>query len=214
MKKITLLLTMILLFGLFCPAVLSAEEENEIPPSFIVSLEDAVQGEKVTVKVGIRDNPGLITLVADIFFDQDVLELVSVKNSGLLNGWIEPDPEKKSPCTLAWGDYLTTENNTSNGVIAELVFKVKKDAPVGPTVIRVESSDSYAAAGMDMYRVYFTEGSSSLNITGKNKIALSGAAIAVICSVIAAVVLVAVIVAAVLIVKKRKKNGANEKKGE
>lgn len=206
MKKIAFLLAAVMMVTLLCPFAVSAELQTEgVVPSYIVSSEDGTQGDKVTVKVGIRNNPGVIALECLIFFDEEVLELVSVKDTKLLNEWVEPAAEKTSPYALFWMDALTTENNESNGVIVELVFKVKKDAHAGQTEIRVEPHDACAADGMDLYDVTFEEGSAMLNITPRSTFALSSTAIVILCSVIAAVVCLALVVTVVVLQKKKKK---------
>lgn len=213
MKKIAFFLAAVLMVSLLCPFAVSAEQQTEgLVPSYIVSSEDGTQGDKVTVKVGIRNNPGVIALECLIFFDEEALELVSVKDTKLLNEWVEPAAEKTSPYALFWMDALTTENNEANGVIAELVFKVKKDAHAGQTEIRVEPHDACAADGMDLYDVAFEEGSAMLNITPRSTFALSSAAIVILCSVIAVVVCLALVIAVVFLQKKKKKVSAAEEK--
>ena len=126
---------------------------------------------------------------------------------------MEPAAEKTSPYELFLVDELTTENNEANGVIAELVFKVKKDAHAGQTEIRVEPHDACAADGEDLYDVAFEEGSAMLNITPRSTFALSSTAIVILCSVIAVVVCLALVITVVFLQKKKKKkvSAAEEK---
>lgn len=214
MKKIALFLAVVLSLSLILPVSAAAEQQTEgLTPSYIVSTEDSVQGGNVTVKIGIRNNPGLISLTCQIFYDEEALELTSVKDTKLLNGWNAPSPEKSSPYTLVWIDPLTTDNNTANGVIAELKFKVKNSAHAGETEIRVEPVEAFAADGMDLLDVSFEEGSAMLNIAAKSTFSLSAENIALICTIAAAIVVLAVIVAISLILKKRKaKKPAGKKK--
>ena len=198
MKKIAFFLAAVLMVSLLCPFAVSAEQQTEgLVPSYIVSSEDGTQGDKVTVKIGIRNNPGVIALECLIFFDEEALELVSVKDTKLLNEWVEPAAEKTSPYALFWVDALTTE---------------KKDAHAGQTEIRVEPYDACAADGMDLYDVAFEEGSAMLNITPRSTFALSSTAIVILCSVIAVVVCLALVIAVVFLQKKKKKASAAEGK--
>lgn len=215
MKKIAFLLAAVLLFTLSLPFAVAAEEMTEgVVPSYIVSSEDGVQGGKVTVKIGIRDNPGIIVLRCHIFYDEEVLELVSVKDTKALNAWVEPKSDKSSPYTLYWEDALTTENNTVNGVIAELVFKVKNNAHAGKTEIRVEHADALAADGMDLLELTFDDGSAMLNVTPRSTFSLSAENITLICSIVAGAVVIAVIVAISLLLKKRKAKKGDSGKEE
>ena len=123
-------------------------------PDFVVSgsryqISDAggSPGQTVKVTVSIADNPGIIALRQSIVYDMSVLELTGVKNLGLLAGYTEPSPTVSSPYTLRWADSLATKNNTKNGAIAELTFRIKDTAKEGTYTIRVNHLEARNANG-------------------------------------------------------------------
>lgn len=104
-------------------------------------------GQTVKVTVSIADNPGIIALRQSIVYDMSVLELTGVQNLGLLAGYTEPSPTVSSPYTLRWADSLATKNNTKNGAIAELTFRIKDTAKEGTYTINVNHLEARNADG-------------------------------------------------------------------
>ncbi len=113
-------------------------------PSYSVSFntKEAHQSDTVTMEISIKNNPGLISLRFRIVYDENVLQLTEVKDSGLLNGWTQPAPTVKSPYILRWADPIAPSNNTANGVVAKLTFKVKDAAAFDKTAVTVEHIES------------------------------------------------------------------------
>ncbi len=103
-------------------------------PLFIVDGTTAKAGDTFTVALRIENNPGIISLKVDIGYDADLLELISIKGqdfSGVSFG-----PLTNNPIAVNWLDAINA-NNTSDGAVALLEFRVKDDAPVGLTAITV-----------------------------------------------------------------------------
>ena len=140
-KAISLVLSLMLIWGL-CAFPASAAGNGTI------TAADASgrQGDTVTVAIGLGSNPGLITFRVAVSYDSD-LELVSVSDSGLLKGWTQPNPTISSPYTLRWADSLATTNNTANGKIATLTFKIKNTAAPGGKKVTVSFTESRDANG-------------------------------------------------------------------
>ena len=140
-KAISLVLSLMLIWGL-CAFPASAAENGTI------TAADASgrQGDTVTVAIGLGSNPGLITFRVAVSYGSD-LELVSVSDSGLLKGWTQPNPTISSPYTLRWADSLATTNNTANGKIATLTFKIKNTAAPGDKKVTVSFTESRDANG-------------------------------------------------------------------
>lgn len=99
------------------------------------------QGKTVNLDVNIRNNPGLITMKFSVSWD-DGLELVSVSDNNLLKGWVQPSPQLDSPYILRWSDSLADTDNTSNGKIATLTFKIKQNAKIGPNSVKIDFLES------------------------------------------------------------------------
>ena len=104
------------------------------------------RGDTVTVNVNLNNNPGLITMKFQVVYSSN-LTLVSVSNSGLLAGWTTPAPTISSPYTVRWADSLATVNNTANGKILTLTFKINDDAAIGTETISINFSESRDAEG-------------------------------------------------------------------
>ena len=95
-------------------------------PQYILDSETVQVGETFTMDVAIADNPGIISLRFKVSYDTEVLELKSVANSGILNGFTTPAPTITSPYTLRWADSLATTDNTAQGTVITLAFKALK----------------------------------------------------------------------------------------
>ena len=141
-KKITVLITLIFLIIGFCIFLVNADGSGKL------SVTPAVgrQGETVNVDLNIENNPGLITMKFTVFWDEG-LELINISDSGLLNGWSQPNPTISSPYTLRWADSLATANNVSNGKIATLTFKINDNATVGRKSVNIVFLESWNVNG-------------------------------------------------------------------
>jgi len=116
-------------------------------PRYEVSSAKARAGDTVTITVSIKDNPGIITCQIRTLFDENALELTGVENTGLLNGFRTPAPNISSPYRLLWMDSSSMVNNSANGVIAKLNFKVKNGAEPGDYNVSVEAVEAMNASG-------------------------------------------------------------------
>lgn len=143
MKKTSavILALVIALSAMFSLALMSNAADA---PSYSVSFntKEAHQSDTVTMEISIKNNPGLISLRFRVVYDENVLHLTEVKDKGLLKGWTTPSPTVSSPYTLRWADSLATVNNTANGAVATLTFKVKDAAAFAKTTVTVEHIES------------------------------------------------------------------------
>ena len=109
----------------------------EIPtdaPKFVVGNAAARAGDTFTVAVRTLNNSGIVSLKLQVSYDTDLLELVSVAQgdfSGLTFG-----PLANTPFIVNWVDALRP-NNTTNGNVVLLSFRVKDNATAGETAITV-----------------------------------------------------------------------------
>ena len=142
MKRIiTCLLTVVLLFssGLVAASAAGAGTLSATNAS-------GYRGDTVTVDVNLNNNPGLISMKFQVSYSDD-LTLVSVSNSGLLNGWTTPAPTISSPYTLRWADSLATTNNTATGTLVTLTFRIKDNADIGAQTVTITFNESRDAEG-------------------------------------------------------------------
>ncbi len=125
------------------------------------SVPESVEiGDEFEVDIAIANNPGMISLRFRIYYDMEVLELVSVTDSRLLNGWTTPSPTIKSPYILRWADSLSTENHFDNGTVATLRFKALSSSD--STEIEIEHIESRT---WDGDRVTFNGTTDTLAVT-------------------------------------------------
>lgn len=92
-------------------------------PQYVLEDKTIRVGDTFKMDVAIDENPGIISLRFKVAYDTDVLELLSVENSGILNGFTTPAPIITSPYTLRWADSLATTDNAVQGTVITLTFK-------------------------------------------------------------------------------------------
>lgn len=108
-------------------------------PAFVVDEVSGNPGDTVTVKVSTRDNPGIVGFLLKVSYDTAALELTAAEVGDFAGTTF--GPLEKQPFTFSWVDAIHP-NNTTNGAMAVLTFKIKSGAPNGLSPISV----SYAAA--------------------------------------------------------------------
>lgn len=96
----------------------------------------AVPTQTVTVELLLSDNPGIIAGLFEIEYDRERLELISVKDKALLPGGVFSPSFEKYPYILLWNS-ASSKNFTSDGVLAELSFRVLEDAKGGNAFINI-----------------------------------------------------------------------------
>ncbi|MBP5312565.1 MAG: hypothetical protein J6112_07020 [Clostridia bacterium] len=125
--------------------------ETTRPALSVTQSSEAMPGETFDVYLSILNNPGILSNRVTLEYNEAVLELVSVSDLGVLNGWTAPSPNKNSPYILRWADSLAEENNYSNGAIAKITFKVKENADPGVYYFGVNHVESRNVDGSKIY---------------------------------------------------------------
>ncbi|MBQ4578552.1 MAG: hypothetical protein IJA84_05755 [Clostridia bacterium] len=129
--------------------------------SVLLPTLSARLGDTVTVPVTLTNNPGLITAKITLNFDDTRLQLVSAEDTGLLAGGVFGDT-MVSPYVLTWEKGDQTADNTENGILANLTFKVLEGAAVGTAALTAEVSDTGNTA-MESVALSVTDG--AVNVT-------------------------------------------------
>lgn len=153
-KYISLLLIALLVINLLPISGIAAGT-----PQYVIEDRAVQVGDTFAVDVAIQENPGIISLRFNVFYDTEVLELQSVENKGLLNGFTTPAPTVTSPYTLRWADSLATVNNSAQGAVATLTFKALQTT--SSTIVTVEHSEARNATGT---KVSFTNNSCAVTV--------------------------------------------------
>ena len=129
--------------------------------SVLLPTLSARPGDTVTVPVTLTNNPGLITAKITLTFDDTRLQLVSAEDTGLLAGGVFGDT-MASPYALTWEKGDQTADNTENGILANLTFKVLDGAAVGTAALTAQVSDTGNTA-MESVALSVTDG--AVNVT-------------------------------------------------
>lgn len=96
--------------------------------NFSIEGSTAVRGSEFTVAIRTENNPGLISLQLSLEYDTKQLELLAVSQqdfAGMSHSALDA-----SPLTLTWYDDTNGDNDT-DGVVANLTFRVKEEAAFG-----------------------------------------------------------------------------------
>lgn len=127
------------------------------PSDALIKVLDAkgTAGKTVDVPITISGNPGVIGMTLSVSYDNSALELVGVKDAGIL-GNNSHKPEYTSPYTLSWANDTSVTNYTANGTIATLTFRIKDGVSAGKYDVRVSYDyDNYDIFDKDLNKVRF-----------------------------------------------------------
>lgn len=128
--------------AVFTNAAFGTQEYTEVlyfvRSAFEVSAVENCPGEEVQVTVDMKENPGIVSARLMLSYDAELLELVKAEDAGLLKGYMSSDRLDANPFVATWNDGLG-ENNTENGTLLTLTFRINSEAKVGD-VANVEIS--------------------------------------------------------------------------
>ena len=132
MKKfLSIVLALAIACGLFSQSAVSLAENTAEPVCSLgnVTVEYGATGVRVPVVIG--NNPGVISLMLEIYYARDYFTLKSVEyNSASGFGkTLGNDDYSQYPFRMIVGDDTAKSNNTFNGTIATLVFEINDSAP-------------------------------------------------------------------------------------
>jgi len=106
------------------------EHEATIPTFYLDKVETKA-GETASVGVYVKGNPGIVAAKLSVDYDSDKLTLISVEDTELLKEFVPVDNLTKDPAVLLWEDSLAEADNTANGKIATLTFRVSESCSAG-----------------------------------------------------------------------------------
>ncbi len=123
-------------------------------PTIVVDSVTAEPGETVTVCVSLENNPGIVSMMLTVDFDE-ALELIGRTDTSLLPGQVH-SPTLGNPYTLCWVNDTATTNYTVNGSLVELAFKLSENAEPGTYPITITYDlDNYDIYNCDVELVEF-----------------------------------------------------------
>lgn len=110
----------------------------------IILLTDASGpvGSTVDVYMHMTNNPGVVGATLIVDYDKDKLQLISCEDLGVLNDYQFSDISFH-PFMMNWEDPLAEENNTKNGNLARLKFKILDDLGENGTELKLSIDTIY-----------------------------------------------------------------------
>lgn len=121
-----------------CGGVREVSERPVIPelpadaPTFVVEDVTAREGEEFTVAIRTRNNSGIVSFKLNLAYDTEVLELLSVEEQDFAG--MSFGPVANNPFIVNWVDAIHPDN-TTDGVVALVTFRVKEGVEAGVTDI-------------------------------------------------------------------------------
>lgn len=125
-------------------------EKPDVPAQsgFGLSVESvkASAGDKlVTVRISVKDNPGILGMRFSVSYDESVLTLTGVLNGDAVSRILTLTKAKTlcSGCNFVWDGIEIDTEDVKDGTVLELQFRVSDSAAAGnyPITIRYNSGD-------------------------------------------------------------------------
>lgn len=160
MKRIGAILTALFLL---LPLTLIARASGGI--ALVLSRTEGKVGETVELTLSAKNNPGIVSLQAKLKFDDTKLQLLSVKDGGILGEEIKHQKELTSPYTLSWENYVAKENFTEDGVLCTLTFRVLSGDLGEEIPVTIEVGD-YGVMNYDLQDLARTLEYGAVTVTG------------------------------------------------
>ncbi len=146
--------------------VLNSFTVSAATPTFTVSQADAKPGDEVSITIDASDNPGIISF--RIAVDYDNSDLSVVRSRGKVFKDVSFGSESSVPYSFLWADAMKG-NYTTNGTIAEMVFKVSEQASEGQHPITISYLED-DVLNSKFEQVHFEIVNGGINVIGGEKI--------------------------------------------
>ena len=159
------LIAFILLVTLTICCCSFAAAASEIP-TISVSDISADAGDTVDVEVSLENNPGIVTLSLLVKYDESVLKLTKVTDTGLFPGKTHSS-DYKQPYTLYWDNGSSGKDITVEGKIATLTFEIAENAVSKDYKLEI-SCDSENTINYGLNYVDFAVEGGVITVNGKN----------------------------------------------
>lgn len=96
-------------------------------PTISITDVTGAPGEEVTVALNVENNPGIVSFYIEVNYGEG-LSLVKVENTGMFHTPSHGGNLALNPYGLTYDMSLDPANNTSNGTVAYLTFKIDENA--------------------------------------------------------------------------------------
>lgn len=135
-------------------------EGDKLPTIVMDSAKVYKFQETFTVALRLENNPGIVSMMIDINYDTDVLELIKIEGADFAGTAF--GPLNKTPIAVNWFDTLNP-NNETDGTIALLTFKIKENVDECLSTISV-SYDQENVYDFDFENVPFNTANGIIDI--------------------------------------------------
>ena len=144
MKKTRIMALILCLAMLIC--TMSAFTVSAAAPASL-NGEYSIDGNKLTLKLVLKNNPGINTLVADLAYDSAALTIDTVTNGDVFcdanNGSLFEVNTANNPLILYFEEN-SVGNISANGTVATIVFTVNQEKDDYGFVLTVDSNNTFA----------------------------------------------------------------------
>ncbi len=115
-------------------------EENQKPTVYMES-ETGKPGDTVSVNLCLKDNTGLNAMAVWLKYDSEALECINVEDAKSFgsDAFDQPSSLAQNPVRLGWTN--NDSQNTKDGIIALVDFKIKDTADTGDYEIEISTVD-------------------------------------------------------------------------
>lgn len=107
---------------------------------FIASNAVGKPGDTVEVALVLQNNPGIVALALQVGYDAEKLELIEVRDNGLMPNAMFANSFSKNPYYVSWNDALGQNNFTGDGTLATMVFRIREQAALGGATVSLSYS--------------------------------------------------------------------------
>ena len=111
--------------------------------AFVSKQYETVMGESIEIQLEATDSTGVIVLLCEVEFDNEMLEVLRYDDAKLIGGTLTAKTDE-SPMRLFWMDALAEENTLVNGTLGTFTFKALK---AGKAEINVKCVEAYTKDG-------------------------------------------------------------------
>lgn len=141
-------------------------EAPETAPVISISDISAKPGSEITVTIDLKNNTGFANLGVEVGFEADVMTLTDVKGIDVDGiSFVNSQSVDVLPQILTWN---SIENNSYNGTLAELTFKLNDNAANGDHIITIGYQKGISGNYVDGVNVNYDENFEPIGLKYKN----------------------------------------------
>lgn len=122
-----------------------------------ISVDDVIAkpGDEIKIKAVLKNNPGILGMALNVYYDENNLELQSVENGEAFKNILDltSSKEMNSGTRFLWDGIELSPNDIKDGTILIMNFKVKKNASKGKYPVTLKCSDG-DIVNMDLDNVF------------------------------------------------------------